>query len=134
LIIKILDSQNSLNASALVKVTSMNPTVTVVHLTGILDSAKANEMRQEIDRLIESGIRLILIDLEEVKFIDSSGLGGLAIALKAMQSVGGRLCNCCVGEQPRMLFELTGMEQVFEIFPNQEACYRAIVASSETCA
>lgn len=112
----------------------MNPTVTVVRPTGILDSAKSGEMRQEISQLVESGIRLVLVDLEEITFIDSSGLGGLAIAFKSLQAVGGRLCLCCVGEQPRLLFELTGMEQVFEIFPDPEAFYRTIAASSDAVA
>lgn len=109
----------------------MNSTVKVVHPSGILDSAQAGEMRREISDSVESGIGLVLVDLQDVKFIDSSGLGGLAMAFKFVRAAGGRLCLCSVGEQPRMLFELTGMEQVFEIFPNQDEFNKTIADSPE---
>lgn len=111
----------------------MNSTVKIVQPSGILDSVQSGELRRQITQLIESGAGLVLIDLQDVKFIDSSGLGGLAMAFKAVKAAGGRLCLCCVGEQPRMLFELTGMEQVFETFPTREEFNQAFAVSSEVC-
>jgi anti-anti-sigma factor len=111
----------------------MNSTVKVVHPSGILDSTQASELRRQIAHLLESGAGLVLIDLQDVKFIDSSGLGGLAMAFKTVKTAGGRLCLCCVGEQPRMLFELTGMEQVFEIFSTREEFNQVVAVASEVC-
>ncbi|MGA7935704.1 MAG: STAS domain-containing protein [Kovacikia sp.] len=97
----------------------MNAVIKVIEPVGILDSIKAGQIRQEISDSVKEGGRTVLIDLGEITFIDSSGLAGLAMAMKSLRMVEGRLCFCSIGEQPRMLFELTGMETVFEIFPSR---------------
>lgn len=109
----------------------MNSTTKVVHPSGILDNAQATKLRQEIADIVESGIKLVLINLQDVNFIDSSGLGGLAIAFKLARDAGGRLCLCSLREQPRMLFELTAMEQVFDIFPDEAEFKKSLTASAQ---
>jgi len=52
--------------------------------------------------------------------MDSSGLGALVLALKAVRMAGGRLFVCSINEQIRILFELTSMDRVFEIFETPE--------------
>ena len=79
----------------------------------------ASQLCQDIDGFVKSGARLVLVDLENISFIDSSGLGGLVNAFKSTRSAGGRLALCSVGSQARMLLEITGMDQVFEIYPSQ---------------
>ncbi|UBF25768.1 STAS domain-containing protein [Kovacikia minuta CCNUW1] len=98
----------------------MNTAINVIEPSGILDSILATQIRQEISTCVKEGSKVVLIDLQQVTFIDSSGLAGLAMAMKSLRSVGGRLCFCSVGEQPRMLFELTGMEAVFEFFSDRD--------------
>lgn len=100
-------------------------TVKVVEPVGILDGTKAGQLRATIDDDVRTGADIILIDLSNVTFIDSSGLGGLVVALKAVRLAGGRLCVCSINDQVRILFELTSMDKVFEIFPNRAAFERA---------
>jgi anti-anti-sigma factor len=71
---------------------------------------------------------MILINLQEVTFMDSSGLAALVISLKTVRSAGGRFCICSINDQVRLLFELTSMTQVFEIFGSQEDCVSALSA------
>ncbi|MDX2242493.1 MAG: STAS domain-containing protein [Leptolyngbyaceae cyanobacterium bins.302] len=97
----------------------MNSELKVIQPSGILNSSLANQLCSDIDETVKSGTRIVLVDLENISFIDSSGLGGLVNAFKATRSAGGRLVLCSVCEQARMLLEITGMDQVFEIFPNQ---------------
>ncbi|MDJ1184934.1 STAS domain-containing protein [Roseofilum casamattae] len=94
----------------------------VKHLqpSGILDSTKAARFREEVHSLVKSGANIILVDLKEVTFIDSSGLGALVAALKTVRSDGGQLAVCSINEQVRMLFELTSMDRVFEVFTSRE--------------
>jgi anti-anti-sigma factor len=94
----------------------MNPEVKVVQPSGILNSSLAGQLCHEVDEVVKAGKRLILVDLQSVTFVDSSGLGGLVNAFKAVRDAGGRLVLCSVCEQARMLLEITGMDQVFEIF------------------
>lgn len=91
----------------------------IIQLNGILDSTRTQEVRDCINQGIEQGAKVILVDLKEVTFMDSSGLGALVTALKAVRSVGGKLCVCSINEQVRILFELTSMDRVFEIFRDQ---------------
>jgi len=109
----------------------MNFPVTVIQPSAVLNGAQAKEVRQEIMASLAAGARTVLLNLQSITFIDSSGLGELVIALKAVRAEGNRLCFCSVGEQPRLLFELTGMDQLFEIFADQAAFDQMIASPSE---
>ncbi len=98
----------------------MSSAVKVVQPTGILDGTQAAEFRQEVSELVESGADIILIDFKDVTFMDSSGLGALVLALKTVRAAGGKMYICSVHEQIKMLFELTSMDRVFDIFSTRE--------------
>jgi anti-anti-sigma factor len=105
----------------------MNTEVKVIQPSGILNNALASQLCHEVDEIINSGTRIILVNLENISFIDSSGLGGLVNAFKSTRAAGGRLVLCSVCEQARMLLEITGMDQVFEIFPNESEFNKALL-------
>ena len=98
----------------------MNSTVKVVQPDGILDGLKGAEFRDQITQLVESGAKIVLVDFQQVTFMDSSGLGALVLALKTVRAAGGKLFICSINEQVKMLFELTSMDRVFQIFANQD--------------
>ena len=93
----------------------------VVRPKGILDGTQASELRGNIDNKLglETG-KIILIDLRDVTFIDSSGLGALVSALKTVRSKGSKLFICSINDQIRMLFELTSMDRVFEVYNSEK--------------
>jgi anti-anti-sigma factor len=98
----------------------MSSVIQVIEPNGILDGTKAQEFRQKINESIESGATIILVDFNDVTFMDSSGLGALVLSLKNVRAAGAKLFLCSINEQIRMLFELTSMDRVFEIFPSRE--------------
>lgn len=104
----------------------MSKIVKQVQLSGILDSTKASQFRTDINNIVKAGTDYVLIDLKEVTFVDSSGLGALVSALKTVRSASGKLCICSINEQVRMLFELTSMDRVFRVFKNQEEFEEAL--------
>ncbi|NJO42292.1 MAG: STAS domain-containing protein [Cyanobacteria bacterium CRU_2_1] len=87
---------------------------------GVLDGTQAIQFRNNVSDLVNKGTKVILVNLKDVTFMDSSGLAAIVIALKTVRSVGGRLCICSINDQVRLLFELTSMTRVFEIFPDQD--------------
>lgn len=87
---------------------------------GILDGTRSEEFKQNIANLIAQGAKTILIDFQEVTFMDSSGLGALVLALKNARSAEVKVYVCSVNEQIKMLFELTSMDSALEIFSNRE--------------
>lgn len=108
----------------------MSPVVKVVQPSGILDGTKAGQFREEISDLVKSNVDIVLIDFQDVTFMDSSGLGALVLALKTVRAAGGKLFVCSVNEQIKMLFELTSMDRVFDIFPSREEFENAVVSTS----
>lgn len=107
----------------------MSSVVKVIRPSGILDGTKAAQFRQEISACTESNADVILIDFADVTFMDSSGLGALVLSLKTVRAAGGKLFLCSINEQIRMLFELTSMDRVFEIYPTRED-FESAVAST----
>ena len=98
----------------------MNPVLKVVQPSGILDGTKASEFRQEVSHSVDKKPDIILIDFKDVTFMDSSGLGALVLSLKTVRAAGVKLALCSVNDQIKMLFELTSMDRIFEIFSNRE--------------
>lgn len=97
----------------------MNPAVKVVQPSGILDGTKSNQFRQQICASAEQA-KIILIDFQDVTFMDSSGLGALVLSFKTVRSSGTQVFLCSLNEQIKMLFELTNVDRVFKIFLNRE--------------
>ena len=109
---------------------NMSPVVKIIQPSGILDGTKASQFRQEISDLVEAGADVVLIDFTDVTFMDSSGLGALVLALKPVRAAGSQLVVCSINEQIRILFELTSMDRVFEIFATREAFNSKIPSSN----
>jgi anti-sigma B factor antagonist len=70
-----------------------------------------------VQRLFESGNLNILIDLKNLRFIDSSGLGALVSGFKHATANHGTLKLSSLQPQVKSMFELTRLHRVFEIFP-----------------
>jgi len=78
---------------------------------------------------VQEGSEVIIVDFKNVTFMDSSGLGALVLSLKTVRSAGGKLLICSINDQIKMLFELTNMDRVFEIFNNREELEQKILGS-----
>lgn len=97
----------------------MSSLVQVIEPEGILDGTKTKDFRDRVDRILDSGAQIILVDFKNVTFMDSSGLGTLVGVLKIIRAADARLFLCSINEQIKMLFELTSMDKYFEIYPNR---------------
>ncbi len=104
-----------------------NRVVKYIEPSGILDGTKATSFRQQISEQVDGGADVVVVDFKEVTFMDSSGLGALVLALKTVRAAGSQLVVCSINEQIRILFELTSMDRVFDIFPNREEFEKAAI-------
>jgi anti-sigma B factor antagonist len=82
----------------------------------ILSAGNATDLVDWTKQALETGTNVLLIDFCQVMFMDSSGLGTLVSALKLVQKAGGRLALCSLNGQALMLFEMAGMEKLFETY------------------
>ncbi|MBE7384303.1 MAG: STAS domain-containing protein [Leptolyngbya sp. SIO1E4] len=94
----------------------MKSGVKIIEPVGILDGTKGETFRQQVYEALDQGADTILIDLKDVTFVDSSGLGILVAVLKRARTVQKKMYICSVNDQVRMLFELSSMDRVFEVF------------------
>lgn len=86
---------------------------TVIKLAGELDLSNAREIKQFISTRIEEGATRIALDVQGVRFMDSSTLGVLADCLKQAREAGGDLLLVGVQGSPEKLLRLTGLDRVF---------------------
>ncbi len=82
-----------------------------------LDAHNSGELKAEMLKLFDEGKNNILIDLKDVRFVDSSGLGSLVSGFKNASARNGNLKLCGLQQQVKSMFELTRLHRVFEIFP-----------------
>ncbi len=81
-----------------------------------IDAHNAGELKETILRLIEQGEINIIIQLEHVRFIDSSGLGALLSGHKNAEAKSGRLAIANLQQQVLSMFELTRLNRIFDIY------------------
>lgn len=104
-----------------ISLTAAMDDVTILQPAGILDSTQASTFRQNVSDCVRDGAKHILIDFQDVTFMDSSGLGALVLALKTARSSKVKMSICAINDQVKMLFELTSMDRVFELHESREA-------------
>lgn len=81
-----------------------------------LDAHNSNDLKVKMQELFEAKKKHLLVDLTDVRFIDSSGLGALVSGFKNAISHQGSLKLSSLQPQVKSMFELTRLHRVFEIF------------------
>lgn len=82
-----------------------------------LDAHNSDHLKQELSRLFEEGKNSVVVDLKEVRFIDSSGLGALVSGFKNASTRQATLKLSSLQSQVKSMFELTRLHRVFDIYP-----------------
>jgi anti-anti-sigma factor len=89
---------------------------------GYLSAANAAEFLERLTVSIRSSMHsILLVDMAAVDFMDSAGLMALIKAFRLAQSLGQRLSICSLAPSVRIMFELTQLDNAFEIFDNRES-------------
>lgn len=85
----------------------------VIQLTGELDAASQPELRARVRDLVGNGCRDIVLDMSQVGFMDSAGLGALIAGQKIMDGIGGVLTVASPSASVARVFELTATTERF---------------------
>jgi anti-sigma B factor antagonist len=94
--------------------------VAVLRPTGRLDLRSAAELKESLVSAVATGYRRLVVDLEAVTFVDSSGLGALIGGLKAARAAGGDLRIARPADQARTILQLTTLDRVLRVYPTVE--------------
>ena len=93
----------------------------VVAVRGEIDLFTAPEFKQRVNAAIEAGVELVVVDLNEASFIDSSSLGILISAHKRLRMRGDSLVIACGVPAIINTFTITGLDGVLAIEPSRDA-------------
>jgi anti-sigma B factor antagonist len=92
------------------------PNFTLVQLTGDLNMFSAPELRTNLVKHFEKGTARFILDLTDLAFVDSSGIGVLvSFVSMAKKREGAKVVICGLNEQIRNIFEVTRLLSVFNI-------------------
>jgi anti-sigma B factor antagonist len=100
----------------------------VIALAGEVDLYTAPEFKQELQEVIGGGAKEVVVDFSRTTFIDSTTLGVLVGGVKRLRPAGGRLSIVCSDRNITKIFEITGLDRVFQIYESRE---EALASSSE---
>ena len=90
-----------------------------------IDASVATDFKSKLIDFLENGDKVIVINLSEVDFIDSSGLGAMVLILRKI-GTDGRIKLCKLKEGVRCIFELTRLDEVFEIHKSEEGALESL--------
>src|ERR1700722_709943 len=95
---------------------SETPGFTVIEVGGEIDVYTAPKLREKLISLAESGSSHLIVDMEGVEFLDSTGLGVLVGGLKRVRAHEGWIDLVCTQGRILRIFRITGLNKVFNIY------------------
>jgi anti-sigma B factor antagonist len=103
----------------------------VIALAGEVDLYTAPEFKQQLLDVIAQGGKDVVVDFTNTTFIDSTTLGVLVGGVKRLRSNDGQLSLVCSDRNITKIFEITGLDRVFTIYPTREEAISGLHASGE---
>ncbi len=89
--------------------------ITVLSVRASLDAHTATELKPVVVAIADSGARKVVVNLEQLKLIDSSGVGVLISLFKRIRASGGQVCFSGVKAQPKEVFRLLRLDRSLDI-------------------
>ncbi|CAN1208707.1 STAS domain-containing protein [Tumidithrix helvetica PCC 7403] len=97
--------------------------------SGKLNATNAELFRQQASALLNTKPDALLIDMQDLVMMDSSGIGALVFVLKSTRLIGCRLALCSLNDQLRFVFATAALHVLFDIFESRddfEACLLSV--------
>ncbi len=100
---------------------------TTLNLKGRLDITSSSTLKEDVLRQVQQGKRNLILNLNQVDFINSSGLGALVSILKEVRLAKGRIVLSNLASYVREIFEITQLSNIFEIFDSEADAQEAFM-------
>lgn len=94
--------------------------VNVISLSGRLDAYAANDVERKVDSLITAGQMNLVVNLERLEYISSSGLRVLLAGIKRARKEQGDIRLACLQPYVKEVFDIAGFTQLFQMFNKEE--------------
>jgi anti-sigma B factor antagonist len=103
----------------------------VIALAGEVDLYTAPEFKQQLLDVIGRGAKDVIVDFSDTTFIDSTTLGVLVGGVKRLRSNDGQLSLVCSDRNITKIFEITGLDRVFTIYPTRDEAVSKLRAAAD---
>ena len=98
----------------------------IIELDGELDLYNAYKVKTLYSKMAEKGIHSIILDLEKLDYLDSSGLGSIIYIFSDIKSHNGKLSLCHLNGTPKSLIQMTHLDRFFLIGDSIEECVEQV--------
>ena len=113
------------------KTEQLSDSAYIISLAGEVDLYTAPEFKQQLLEVIGQGGKQVVVDFSNTTFIDSTTLGVLVGGVKRLRTNDGQLSLVCSDRNITKIFEITGLDRVFTIYPTRDEAV-SNVKSAET--
>ncbi len=100
--------------------------VHVVAVAGEVDIFTAPDLKRTVAQAIEDGARMLVVDLTQTRFLDSTALGVLIGAVKRLRPLDGRLAIVNTEPSTAKTFQITGLDRIFTIVATRDEAVTAV--------
>lgn len=97
----------------------------MLRLEGEIDLHVSPAVTASLNAMIEKKPKQLIIDLTKVSYIDSAGLATFIEAMQKIEAYGGKFALAGLQETVRSIFEISRLDQVFQIFPDVDTALAA---------
>ena len=109
--------------------------VSVVELDGrIVLGEESNSLREKLKSMVAAGKKKIVLNLGNIKYIDSTGLGTLVAAHLSAKTQGASVRLCQLGKKFHEIMQVTKLLTVFDVYDTQAAAVGSFQAAKATAA
>jgi anti-sigma B factor antagonist len=102
-----------------------------LNLKGEIDVYSSPSLKEKVLEEIDKGVENLVINLEKVSYIDSTGLGILIGTLKRMKEREGKLYLIFSSQRLKRIFEITGLNKIFSIYESKEKLLNSLKEGGE---
>jgi anti-sigma B factor antagonist len=116
-----------------IRTDAVDECTTVCRVGGELDAYTAPDLRDSLDGLLEKGARWIVVDLKDLTYLDSTGLGILVGTAKKCRQAGGDLSVACQRRNLVRIFEISGTQEILNMVATAEEAATRLQELHEGC-
>jgi len=96
--------------------------VVVLKFVGsLLGEPDTTKVRRKVRRLVEEEVRKVVVDMSDLRWINSDGLGSLIAGLSSLRNAGGDLRLAKVSDNVQKILRITGLAKVFKVYSTVDA-------------
>ncbi len=98
--------------------------IAILRVNGQINLYNVTELKDVFQKALDKGLSRFLIDMKMVNYVDSSGVGAFILHLNNLKKIEGKMAFCNIDNNVRVLFEMTKLNNFFQIFEKDDEAYK----------